>query len=86
MTASTFINSPLSLPPSGNDVPPCMYPDEPQVEDTEAVDGAGDTVSSLSEKESPQFKKKYSNGHIHSKHRHLLVAISLIDNLTCMYM
>ena len=67
---STFMNS-LSLSPSvslsGNDMPPCMYPEEAQVAGTEAVDGEGDTVSSLSEKESPQFKKKYSNGHIHSK-------------------
>jgi hypothetical protein len=88
ITVRTFMNSVSLSPPlpplSGNDVPPCMYPEEPPVEDTEdteAVDGAGDTVSSLSEKESPQFKKKFSNGHIHStcKYGHLLVAISLIS-------
>ena len=56
-----------------------MYPEDSQVGDTEAVDGVGDTVSSLSEKESPQFKKKHSNGHIHSKHHHWLVTITLTN-------
>ena len=55
-------------------MPPCMYPEDSQVQivDTEAVDGVEDTVSSLSEKESPRFKKKHGNGHIHSEYHHLL--------------
>ena len=54
-----------------------MYPDESQVVDTEATDGMEDTVTSLSANESPLVKKKHSNGHIHSEHHHLFIAISL---------
>ena len=72
---NTVMNSlSLSLSLTGNDMPPCMYPEDSQVQivDTEAVDGVEDTVSSLSEKESPRFKKKHGNGHIHSEYHHLL--------------
>lgn len=51
-------------------MPPYMYPDEPEVAKTETTDGVRDSVTNMSvtSKDSPQVKKKHSNGHIHGNY------------------